>query len=169
MKIVSSVVLCVTCMAVLCMGCQSTPARPGGTVDEVLEGLVPPLVQNALASPCFAGGKRPVMAISRIRNETMMMRGACFDIMQARMTEMFLGSGKVDIVATPDELLNKSAVAPSLVLHGRLLQRTILKEGDQKQVEFILLLSIVDVNSGVLVWNGERKAVCLCDAYVPTR
>lgn len=168
MKIISSVVLCVTCMAVLCVGCQSTPAEPAVSIDDAVAGLVPPLVQEALASPCFAGGRCPVMAVGRIQNDTMMIRGGSLEMIKSRIIEIFSDSGKVALMVAPDKLLNKPSETPSLVLYGRLVQKEASQKGGQKQLEFTLLLSIVDVASGVKVWDGERKVGFRCDADILT-
>lgn len=176
MKIIGKMVLCATCVAVLCVGCQSTPAESAVSIDDAVVGLVPQLVQEALASPCFAGGKPPVMAVGHIKNDTMMIRGGSLDLMSSQMVEMFSNSGRVVFSSAfagerneKDSLANSGQiVAPSLVLHGKLTQRTSRRKDGGTQLEFSLALSIVDLASGSQLWGGSRSVCIAVDKNTPT-
>ncbi len=171
MKIIGNVVLCVTCVAVLCVGCQSKPAAPAAAIDDAVVGLVSPLVQEALASPCFAGGKPPVMALGQLKNDTMSIRGGSIDLMESQMVELFSESGRVVISSafrgvTKERIpvpTDTNLLAPSLVLHGKLTQRNSLKEDGRRQCEFFLTLSICDLATGNKLWQGQRSAGFLFD------
>lgn len=172
----SVVIVSMVCMAVLCVGCHSTSAEPAVSIDDAVVGLVPPLVQNALASRCFASEKPPVMAVGRIKNDTMMIRGGSLDLMGSQMVEMFSDSGRVVISSAfaggrneKDSLATSGQIAaPSLVLHGKLTQRTSRREDGGTQLEFTLALSIVDLASGSQLWRGSRSACIAVDKNTPT-
>ena len=176
MKIISSVVLCATCVAVLCVGCQSTPAEPAVSIDDAVAGLVPQLVQEALASPCFAGGKRPVMALGRLKNDTMSIRGGTLDLMELQMCKLFSESGRVVISSAfggvPKEGNSVSTdmklQAPSLVLHGKLTQRTSSQKDGRRLCEYFLLLSIHDIAAGTQMWHGWRSVRFFVGENQPT-
>ena len=171
MKIISSVVLCATCVAALCVGCQSTPAESAVSIDDAVVGLVPQLVQEALASPCFAGGKRPVMALGRLKNDTMSIRGGTLDLMESQMGELFFESGRVVISSAfrgvPKEGIpvptDMKLLAPSLVLHGKLTQRSSSQKDGRMQLEYFLELSIHDIATGTQMWHGRRSVGFLVD------
>lgn len=171
MKIISNMVLCATCVAVLCVGCQSTPTESAVSIDDAVVGLVPQLVQEALASPCFAGGKRPVMALGRLKNDTMSIRGGTLDLMTSQIGELFSKSGRVvmssafgDVskegISAPTDM---KLLAPTLVLHGKLTQRNSSRQDGRIQREFFLMLSIHDLATGNQVWHGRRNVVFLVD------
>lgn len=171
----SVVIVSMVCMAVLCVGCHSTSAEPAVSIDDAVAGLVPPLVQNALASRCFASEKPPVMAVGRIKNDTMMISGS-LDLIGSQMVEMFSDSGRVVISSAfaggrneKDSLATSGQIAaPSLVLHGQLTQRTSRREDGGTQLEFTLALSIVDLASGSQLWRGSRSVCIAVDENTPT-
>ena len=171
MKIISNVALCTTCVAVLCVGCQSTPAEPAVSIDDAVAGLVPPLVQEALASPCFAGGKPPVMALGRLKNDTMSISGGSLGLMESQMAELFSESGRVVISSAfrgvPKERIpiptDMKQLAPSLVLHGKLTQRNSSQKDGRMQLEYFLELSIKDLATGNQMWHGRRSVEFLVD------
>lgn len=171
MKIIGKMVLCATCVAALCVGCQSTPAESAVSIDDAVAGLVPPLVQEALASPCFAGGKPPVMALGRLKNDTMSIRGGTIDLMESQMGELFSESGRVVISSafrgvTKERIpvpTDTNLLAPSLVLRGKLTQRNLSQKDGRMQLEYFLELSIKDLATGNQMWHGRRSVGFLVD------
>ncbi len=169
---INRLIFSAACVAALCVGCQSPkPAEPEVSIDDAVVGLVPQLVQNALASPCFTGGKPAVMALGGIKNDTMSIRGGTFDLIESQIVELFSNSGRVVIssalggaakeripVATDTKMQG-----PSLVLYGRLTQRNSSKEDGRTQCEFFLQLSILDLATGNGLWRGQRNVVFLVD------
>ena len=166
MKIIGNVVLCVTCVVVLCVGCQSTPTESAVSIDDAVVGLVPQLVQEALASPCFAGGKRPVMALGRLENDTMSIRGGTLDLIESQLGELFSKSGRVVMSSAKQmipEQTDTTLQTPSLVLHGKLTQQNSSRKDGRIQCEFFLMLSIYDLATGNQVWHGRRNVEFLVD------
>ncbi len=159
------------CVAALCVGCQSRSSEPAVSIDDAVAGLVPQLVQSALASPCFTGGNRPVMALGRIQNDTMSIRGRTFDLMVAQIVELFSASGQVVISSAlgsaEDERIpvatDSKMLVPSLVLYGELAQRNSSREDGRMQREFYLALSIHELATGNQLWRGRRNVVFLVD------
>ena len=166
MKIIGKMVLCATCVAALCVGCQSTPAESAVSIDDAVAGLVPPLVQEALASPCFAGGKPPVMALGQLKNDTMSIRGGTIDLMESQIAELFSKSGRV-VMSSAKQMIPGQAdmklQIPSLVLHGKLTQQNLSPKDGRIQREFFLMLSIYDLATGNQVWHGRCSVVFLVD------
>lgn len=166
MKIISNMVLCAMCVVVLCVGCQSTPAESAVSIDDAVAGLVPQLVQEALASPCFAGGKPPVMALGRLKNDTISIRGGTIDLMESQIGELFSKSGRVVMSSAKQMIPGQTDITlqiPSLVLHGKLTQQNSSQKDGRIQREFFLMLSIYDIATGNQVWHGRRNVVFLVD------
>lgn len=163
----------ITCTAVLLAGCASSSKIITPSVDDAVLGLAQTLVQRALGSPCLAGDKRPVLAIGRIQNETMSIRGGSFEMMLSQITSMLIESGKVRVTSAHGAVSDRQSprsdqlLAPSMVLQGKLVQRETLQEGNRK-CEFTLSLSIVDIASGQSLWRGDSSVGVLLDARTST-
>ena len=161
----SSVIGFVTCMIAAIIGCQSAPKEPVSVDDAIME-LAQPLVMGALKSPCFLGGKRQVMAIRRIQNNTMSLRGGDIEMMESQVSSMFSDSGRVLIQARPEpgERRGAGSLVPSLILSGDIAQRNVLAKDGKRHCEFTLTLKLTDSASGMQIWKGRRSVVLIMDA-----
>ena len=162
----SIVLACAAFVIAAIIGCQSAPKEAVSADDAILE-LAQSLVQKALKNKFFAGPNARVMAIGRFINDTTTIRRDSFEFMKSQITTMFSDSGKVVISAafgdsaddrTPGMSGNRP-LAPSLVLTGNLTQRNSRGKDGTAQNELSLDLSIMDVVSGVRLWNGRKTVV----------
>ena len=106
------------------------------------------------------------MAIGKIQNDTMSVGNDNIEFMKSQIASELTNSGLVMISTANGRAYSpqgEKAVAPTLMLHGRLVQRDFRREDGQKQREFTLVLSIVDLASGIQVWTGKSAVGIVCD------
>ncbi len=127
----------------------------------------------ALTKP---GGGRYILAISKVRNDT--MQHIDTDQLIKKIRIELLNSGKVYITTAiggakdkmnkqmralreDDEFRNSSVakkgtlVAPNMSLSGKILQRNINMGDGKQQVEYYFMLTLTDLKNGFATWEGE--------------
>ena len=134
--------------------------------------------QSMLKSPALntLNGKRHILAISEVRNDT--MQHIDTDQLVKKIRIELLNSGKVFVttaVGSAEDKMNKQSrelrendefssasvakkgtlQAPDMSLSGKILQRNINIDGDKQQVEYYFMLTLTDLKSGYAVWEGE--------------
>ena len=140
------------------------------------------LISTLLQSQALMGkpdGKRYVLAISRIINDTMQRIDT--DQLIKKIRVELLNSGKVYVTTSvglhgaEDELSMKTRelrksdefnqktvakkgqmVAPDLSLSGKILQKNIRVDKNVQQVEYYFQLTLTEVNTGLATWEDER-------------
>ncbi len=127
----------------------------------------------ALTKP---GGGRYILAISKVRNDT--MQHIDTDQLIKKIRIELLNSGKVYVTTAiggaedkmnkqmralreDDEFRNSSIakkgtlVAPNMSLSGKILQRNINMGDGKQQVEYYFMLTLTDLKNGFATWEGE--------------
>jgi len=121
-------------------------------------------------------GKRVILAISDVRNDT--MQHIDTDQLIKKIRIELLNSGKVFVttaLGSSTDSMNKEArelrndadfnqktvqkegtlIAPDMSLSGKILQRNINMGNDKQQVEYYFMLSLTDIKTGLALWEGE--------------
>jgi penicillin-binding protein activator len=139
------------------------------------QALYSMLQSPALTKP---GGGRYVLAVSRVRNDTMQRIDTNQLIKKIRV--QLLESGKVIVTTAvgidgPEDSMsmqvrqlcesdefNQSTVsakgqmiAPELSLSGKIIQRNVSVSRWVQQVEYYFHLTLTDINTGLAIWEGE--------------
>ncbi|CAI6162441.1 MAG: hypothetical protein SPLUMA2_SPLUMAMAG2_01045 [uncultured Sulfurimonas sp.] len=134
--------------------------------------------QSMLRSPALTkpGGGRYILAISKVRNDT--MQHIDTDQLIKKIRIELLNSGKVYVTTAiggaedkmnkqmrvlreDDEFRNSSIakkgtlVAPDMSLSGKILQRNINMGDGKQQVEYYFMLTLTDLKNGFATWEGE--------------
>lgn len=162
MKIISSVILCATCVAALCVGCQSTTAD-GAWSKDLEDMLVQRQLQELVRSPFFSKRRTlHVMAIGEIKNDTVLVSKDDIEFMKSEIASELTNSGVVMISTVGEGRTplphGEKAIAPTLRMYGKLTQRDSRRKDGGLQREFDLELSIVDLASGIQIWKGKSSA-----------
>ncbi len=123
-------------------------------------------------------GKRYVLAISRMVNDT--MQHIDTDQLIKKIRIELMQSGRVYVTtavsaAGPEDAMSKQArelredeefkkgsvagkgqlLAPDLSLSGKILQRNITMSKKEQQVEYYFHLTLTNVHNGLSIWEGE--------------
>ncbi len=134
--------------------------------------------QSMLKSPALniVNGKRHVLAISEVRNDT--MQHIDTDQLIKKIRIELLNSGKVFVttaVGGAEDKMNQESrdlrgndefnsvsiakkgtlQAPDMSLSGKILQRNINMGDSKQQVEYYFMLTLTDLKNGLAVWEGE--------------
>ncbi len=157
---INSVIVSAVCAAVLFAGCQSQSARQSWSKD-VETALVHRQLERILRCPFLGGdgGKLKVMSIGEIENETTEVSNDNIEFMKSMIASELTNSGVVLIsTAVGGAAAERAgkAVAPSLLLRGKLTQRDSADADGRRQCEFIFELSIADVASGKRLWTNRN-------------
>ena len=127
-------------------------------------------------------GKRYVMAVSRITNDTMQRFDT--DQLVRKIRVELLQSGKVVTTSAvssegvQDELIEEvrrlrgsdefrddtkvdkgQLISPDYGLSGKILQRNIKRDSDTQQVEYYFQLVLTDLSNGLAVWEHETPII----------
>lgn len=127
-------------------------------------------------------GGRYVLAISRITNDTMQRIDT--DMLTKKIRSQLLKSGKVVVTTAiglnepEDPMVMKarklrkskevnqsnvakkgSIVAPDLSLSGKIIQRNLKLDWGKERVEYLIQLSLTDLNTGLALWEDERPII----------
>jgi uncharacterized protein (TIGR02722 family) len=140
-------------------------------------------VEDMLASGAVSHpeGRRYVMAVSRVTNDTMQRIDT--DQLVKKIRVALLRSGKVittsavGVDGAEDEMIGRSRElrdseefdqsgvqrkgmleAPDLSLSGKILQRN-QKVKDEQQVEYYFQLALTDLTTGLAIWEGETPII----------
>lgn len=185
--------LTATLMSLLVAGCAAPtryvdPAADDGAVTLTLdyrdfEHAATATVEDMLASGAVdnPSGKRYVMVVSRITNDTMQRIDT--DQLVKKIRVALLRSGKVitttavGLDGAEDEMTSKARElrksdefdqsgvekkgtlqAPDLSLSGKIIQRNHQVDGEQ-QVEYYVQLTLTDLTSGLATWEGETQII----------
>lgn len=186
-KILFAIQICATAFA-LC-ACASQKARyidSSGTETVVslnkvdiqdFRAATNALVADMLQWDAFAGAKKPVVALSRVVNDT----SANFDtaLLTNQVQEAILKSRKATISMSMsadrnDDVVRQDVAAlggtktvvPDLTLIGK-ISEVAAKAGDVRQVTYVFQMRLVETASGNVVWmnskeitkQGEKNAV----------
>lgn len=138
-------------------------------------------VQSMLQSGAVdkRNGERVILAISRIKNDT--MQHIDTDQLVKKIRVDLLRSGKVVVttaVGSGDSVdaMNKKArdlrnddefnqgtvqkkgqlIAPDMSLSGKILQRNITMDDGKQQVEYYFQLTLTEIKTGLAWWEGEE-------------
>lgn len=103
------------------------------------------------------GGNRPVVAIGRIRNDTIC--GCSVDIVGESIEQVFAKSGKADALSMKAGRLPEGGSSPTYTLSGKLVQVDRAKSSDELMVEYLLSLTITDIVTGLPVWSSRKSVV----------
>ena len=123
-------------------------------------------------------GSRYVLAISRIKNDT--MQHIDTDQLIKKIRVELLKSGKVVVTTAvsangAEDKMSKQArelrnddefnqntvqkkgtmIAPDLSLSGKILQRNVRMDDGKQQVEYYFMLSLTEIKTGLAWWEGE--------------
>ena len=134
--------------------------------------------QSMLKSPSLnvVNGKRHILAISSVKNDT--MQHIDTDQLIKKIRIELLNSGKVFVTTAiggaedkmnqenrdlrENDEFNSASVAkkgtlqaPDMSLSGKILQRNIKMSGKDQQVEYYFMLTLTDLKNGFAVWEGE--------------
>lgn len=137
------------------------------------------LATGAVKNP---NGGRYVMVVSRISNDTMQVIDT--DQIVKKIRTQLLRSGKVVVTTaigldTPEDPMVMKArqlressevnqanvakkgtiVAPDLSLSGKITQRNYKLRWGKERVEYMIQLSLTDLNSGLALWEDERPII----------
>lgn len=127
-------------------------------------------------------GGRYVMVVSRIKNDTLQVIDT--DMLTKKIRSQLLRSGKVVVTnaigldGAEDPMVMKarelrkskevnqgnvakkgSIVAPDLSLSGKLIQRNLKLKWGKERVEYLIQLSLTDLNTGLALWEDERPII----------
>lgn len=138
-------------------------------------------VQSMLQSGAVnkRNGERVILAISRIKNDT--MQHIDTDQLVKKIRVDLLRSGKVVVTTavgsgdTVDEMNKKARdlrdddefnqgtvqkkgqlIAPDMSLSGKILQRNITMDDGKQQVEYYFQLTLTEIKTGLAWWEGEE-------------
>lgn len=124
------------------------------------------LVADMLLWDAFAGTKKPVVALSRVVNDT--THNFDTDLLTNKVQEAILKSRKAvvsmsmsidrnaDVVRQDAAALGAAeTVVPDLTLSGK-ISEVATRAGSTKQVSYIFSLRLVDVKTGNVVWMNEK-------------
>ena len=144
--------------AALAAGCAADKARyveSGG-----------PETADMLLWDAFSGTKKPVVALSRVVNDT--TDNFNTDLLTNKVQESILKSRKAvvsmsmsvdrgaDVVRQDAAALGAAqTVVPDLTLSGK-ISEVAARAGSTKQVSYVFSLRLVDVKTGNVVWMGEK-------------
>lgn len=184
-------VLSLATAALLFVGCADKTERidvhndKGGQVmaldyrdfDEAAGKSVQSMLQSGAVNK--QNGERVILAISRIKNDT--MQHIDTDQLVKKIRVDLLRSGKVVVttaVGTGDTVddMNKKArdlrnddefnqgtvqkkgqlIAPDMSLSGKILQRNITMDNGKQQVEYYFQLTLTEIKTGLAWWEGEE-------------
>lgn len=185
--------LTATFVSLLIAGCAAPtryvdPAADQGAVTLAMdyrdfERAATATVEDMLASGAVdsPSGKRYVMVISRITNDTMQRIDT--DQLIKKIRVALLRSGKVvtttavGLNGAEDEMTRKARElrksdefdqstveqkgtlqAPDLSLSGKIIQRNH-QVADEQQVEYYVQLTLTDLTSGLAIWEGETQII----------
>ena len=160
---INNLIFSAVCVAALCVGCQSQSAEQSWS-KATEDVLVQQQLQKIVRCPVLLGGqgKRHVMAIGEIKNDTALVGNDNIEFMKSQIASELTNSGLVMIPTAGNGRTSlpqgEKAVGPTLMLQGKLTQRDFRKEDGRRQREFTLELSIVDLASGIRIWNGKSVA-----------
>ena len=137
-------------------------------------------IQSMLMSGALdkKNGDRYVLAISRIKNDT--MQHIDTDQLIKKIRVELLKSGKVVVTTAvgangAEDKMSKQArelrnddefnqntvqkkgtmVAPDMSLSGKILQRNVAMDDGKQQVEYYFMLSLTEIKTGLAWWEGE--------------
>lgn len=167
---INNLIFSVVCVAALCVGCQSPPS--GGAWSKATEDmLVSEQLRKLHRCPLFVERSTlHVMAIGEIKNDTALVSDDSIESMKATIASKLANSGVVMIsmvgsgrVSLPQ---GEKAVAPTLMLHGKLTQRDFRKEDGRRHCEFTLELSIVELATGIRIWSNKSVVAILDNGEV---
>ena len=159
----SRLIVFVACVAALCIGCRSQLAEQSWS-KATEDMLVRKQLQGLLRSPLLAEqrGALKVMAIGEIKNDTTLVGNDNIEFMKSAIASELTSSGMVMISTAGKGRASlpqgEKAVAPTIMLQGKLTQRDFRKEDGRMQREFTLDLSIVDLASGSQIWRSKSVA-----------
>ena len=171
MKIISNMILCATCVAFLFTGCRSAPTE-GAWSKATEDVLVQQQLQKIVRCPVLFGGqgKRHVMAIGEIQNDTTLVGNDNIEFMKSQIASELTNCGVVMISTAENGRTSppqaKNAITPTLKLNGKLTQRDSLMKDGRRQREFTLELSIVELASGKRIWHGKSVVCGVCDGRI---
>lgn len=124
------------------------------------------LVSDMLLWDAFSGTKKPVVALSRVVNDT--TDNFNTDLLTNKVQESILKSRKAvvsmsmsvdrgaDVVRQDAAALGAAqTVVPDLTLSGK-ISEVAARAGSTKQVSYVFSLRLVDVKTGNVVWMGEK-------------
>ena len=124
------------------------------------------LVADMLLWDAFSGTKKPVVALSRVVNDT--TDNFNTDLLTNKVQESILKSRKAvvsmsmsvdrgaDVVRQDAAALGVAqTVVPDLTLSGK-ISEVAARAGSTKQVSYVFSLRLVDVKTGNVVWMGEK-------------
>lgn len=124
------------------------------------------LVSDMLLWDAFSGTKKPVVALSRVVNDT--TDNFNTDLLTNKVQESILKSRKAvvsmsmsvdrgaDVVRQDAAVLGAAqTVVPDLTLSGK-ISEVAARAGSTKQVSYVFSLRLVDVKTGNVVWMGEK-------------
>lgn len=152
----------VACASVLLAGCQSElPASAWSKATEDM--LVRQQLQKLVLCPFFSGRRTShVMSIGDIKNDTTLVADDNIAFIKSQIVSELTNSGVVMVSTAKDGRIDPSnggnAVAPTLRLYGKLIQRDSRNSNRDLQHEFILELSIVDLATGIRIWSNKSVA-----------
>ena len=183
MRIRSITILSAAALAVAVMGCKSSAPREVQEEQSITsmgidiqnfnnaaksltnQMLLAPRVQEALAAS--PQGHRPLIKISRIRNDTG-LKVNMVDYLVSPIEEVFTNSGKVDffsedqtgqdIAAAQQAMGNGSAKLPDFVLFGVV---TELNTGaqDTRQNAYVFRVTLTDTANNSVVFTGQKQII----------
>jgi len=134
--------------------------------------------QSMLKSPALdiVNGKRHILAISEVRNDT--MQHIDTDQLIKKIRIELLNSGKVFVttaIGKDEDQMNQESrnlrendefnsasiakkgtlEAPDMSLSGKILQRDINMDDSKQQVVYYFMLTLTNLKNGLAVWEGE--------------
>ncbi len=137
-------------------------------------------------------GQLYVMTVGKVKNDTMQRFDT--DILTSYITEELMNSGKVMVTSAMaagadnrDEMINGvrsvrgngefsqntvakagQLVAPTHSVYGKIIQREIRMDNDDKQIEYYFQLRIVELATGLQWWQKQAVIGKRTDATTPT-
>lgn len=124
------------------------------------------LVEQLLANEVFAGGKRPRLALSRVKNDTTQNFDVSLltDKVQQRILESGLAVVSMSLSAESGndvvrrEMADMGAaetVLPDLTLLGKIAE-VKARADSTRQVSYVFSLRLADARTGDILWMGEK-------------
>ena len=137
-------------------------------------------------------GQLYVMTVGKVKNDTMQRFDT--DILTSYITEELMNSGKVMVTSAMaagadnrDEMINGvrsvrgngefsqntvakagQLVAPTHSVYGKIIQREIRMDNDDKQIEYYFQLRIVELATGLQWWQRQTLIGKRTDGSTPT-
>ena len=185
MKEINGIRVALVCLMVAFAGCETVPERVDVRNDrghttmaldyrdfaEAAQDAIKGMVQSgAFNRP--AGRPRCVLAISRIKNDTVLnvdpdqlvkkIRVALLQTGKVSVTTAYkLGGAEEEMVSALQEETGAAdvTVKPDMSLSGKIIGVSHRYDSSTQQLEYYLQLTVTDLKSGLSVWEGETPVV----------